>query len=241
MRRLLLAAVSLFFVVPSWGAVAFVRTTGPFHSNTTTVSMQFDQLVTIGQQVHVWGYCGGTNVTLSVANTGTAETFTPIITNQPSTSPGHWNYWVVYSSVGGVDTYALTASATCSDLWIAGAVFTGTAAAGYDQGPGDAVGLTSGSVTPTTDTQLLIALHDGAYGSMKPTISSPWTQLGNGDTGGHVVAWGYQIRTSCGPQSATFTDTGNTTSHSSILTFKGAGGSACSAGSAVRRRVVVTQ
>jgi len=207
-----------------------------FHtaSGTTVAFSTTDGNIAATNQYLAYGYCSTGSVTMTIADsisTGGSQSW--IVAQGPiSVAAGEWYVWMVNSAsactAACVDTITVTASGTCTDLYGSVIEASGLTASGFDQGPDTQAGLSSGTATPTTTPQLIVGILSGGDGGTNAAAGTGYTLYGHSNSGARNPAIEAKVVTSCGSQTAVFTAATGTV-QTSVLTFKGTGGSSCSA------------
>lgn len=200
----------------------------------TTVSFQsLNGLFTTGNSALVFSYCS-TTATLTIADVntgGTPQTWTNIINNVAVPAGGVWSAWIAYTTnvTPTLDTMTVTANTACTDFYAGAAEANNLTSSGFDKGPASAAGLTSGSVTPSNNIELVLGVIVGGDGGANNVAGTGYTLISSNDTGGRNPGWESKVVTTCGAQTASFTSSSGTT-QTNILTFKGTASSTCAAG-----------
>lgn len=235
MRKLLLLFAFLCAVPVMAQNPTLVQGGSYQRSTTTTVSFSTaNGQNTTGNQLIAYAYCSNTaTLTIADVNTGgSPNTWVPIVSNEAVPAGGVRSLWIAYSAqvAPTLDTATVTANTACTNGLTGIAMeFNNLTNAGFDKGPASTAGLTSGSVTPSNNIELVVGILAGGGTSLNAVAGTGYTLIGANDTGSFQAAIEYKVVTTCGAQTASFT-TVTGTNLTGILTFTGTASSTCAAG-----------
>lgn len=230
-RRLVLVC-ALLLASPAYAVIAQVQKVGIAGGNNgavATVTCAFAANNAAGNLIVVGGGDAGATSghTLSVSDS-LGNTYTAAQSNFTGANNDVLSLWYVASSLAGANTVTVTVSGTGADHYCWAAEYSGIATVTpLDQTTAAAnagvTAWTSGNVTTTQASELLIGWAMGGNGAATATAGTGWTLQASTTAGSQSPAWEDQIVSVTGTFAATFTYSAAVSGVDAIATFKAAG------------------
>jgi hypothetical protein len=207
---------------------ALVARTGAGSSDSNNVTTSSVNTTGANFLVALVGWYSGGPPTLSDSKSNLGWTGLNVYSPANDTNVKIQIFYCPSATVGSGHTFKVSSSGLQPSVAVL--AFSGVDASPFDQQNGSNASnfgttIQTGSVTPTTDNQVVIACYDGYSGDVS-SIDSSFTLTDHGPYAGHSVAFGiaYLIQTSATAVNPTFTLGASNVNAAAIATFKASAG-----------------